>query len=248
VWTVLAAVPPDSGSYDWTIPDAVSGSAEFQITVRDRLGHETVARSDVVVVGQPLEAKTGTGAGDRAQAGEGRLDGSTQPSQDESKSLRLYKSGVFHALRGEYALAMSDLTASLAIRPHFTPALVEVGNVLYAQHKFAEAIEAYRIAVGRSPDSADALYGLAQAMIGRRQFTEARNVLNRLVAARPKLGKAWLLLGDVSLFEGREESAVGYFQNAIRFARSSEVARTAGDRLENLKRMAGSFGRQVPSP
>ncbi len=60
------------------------------------------------------------------------------------------------------------------------------GMELYAEDKMEEAIQAYREALGKDPDYADALHALAMAYANQERLDEAIEIGKRLVQVTPE--------------------------------------------------------------
>lgn len=74
---------------------------------------------------------------------------------------------------------------------------VALGQVYQAQASTVDAIDAYRKALDRNPDSGDALDGLVRALVRSDRAAEARDFLQDFLAERPERIDARLLLGAV---------------------------------------------------
>ncbi len=262
-WHTIASSLSNSGRYVWRVEDGLDGEVMLRVTVQDRAGHVVEARSGWVDVSRVapaprrldgrqdaadmLEGMRGRVGGARAllsghPAGvAGFVDGRDATLRDE-RAWALYRKGLSHAARGENRLASSRLRDALSIDPTMSEALVALGGVLYALDDAEGSVESYQLALQYSPDSRDAMEGLASTYIGRREFDKAVRELSRIVRTNPNDAKAWLNLGDVAIYQGDEILARQHYEKSLtsRDAPASIVEQSRV-RLADLKRLAREF-------
>jgi len=158
-----------------------------------------------------------------------------------ARSMREAQS-VFHS--GDLAAAASRLRALAAEHPSAADAANNLGCVLQAMGRSAEAAREYRRALGLNPRFAGALNNLATVHQERGDTTHAVRLYRRSLAfdpgyveARNNLGLA--LQGDGDLAAAREEF--------LRAARSAGKHADTWYHLGNLEKAAGDFEKAAQS-
>ncbi|OQA31358.1 MAG: TPR repeat-containing protein YrrB [Betaproteobacteria bacterium ADurb.Bin341] len=95
--------------------------------------------------------------------------------------------------------------------------LIEEGNVLEEQGKFAEAIEKYRAALTALPESARVFLNLGNAFLALNQTEQATANYRKALCLQPDSSKAYFNLG-LSLSSGGDlAGAVAAYRDALRF-------------------------------
>jgi len=153
--------------------------------------------------------------------------------QEHAQSLRVIELGLqhlpesarLHYERG-YLLAMLDDFDSAKIdferAARLTPRS-EIGYLAVAQENLfggnlAEAIRVARTATGEGKQDYQLLAILGEALIrdgaspGQAEFVEARDALEKSVAARPNYASSQIGLGHVDLLDGRLEAAIEHLE------------------------------------
>ncbi len=104
-----------------------------------------------------------------------------------------------------------------AIRDHPTADAWNALGVLYAQRNLLTcAIPAFETALGLQPDSAEARYNLALALIKGGRTIQATQELQTLIRQKPQFAGAHLALGVVLQGEGKLGAAESEFEAAIK--------------------------------
>jgi Flp pilus assembly protein TadD len=123
-----------------------------------------------------------------------------------------------HVLEGtkpDEALAGYHQAATLEPKdpePHLAAAML-----LEKQDKFSDAAAEYKQALALD-SSSEALTGLANLYMRGRQFPEAEQYLQKLVAAQPSNPEAHIQLGRVLAAEGKNDAAVAELQTGAKLA------------------------------
>lgn len=248
-WMGIEAAVANTGSYDWRVPEGVTGEVTVRVRCADRAGHVSSAVGVLTIADRravEVPARRGLSRPAQAFAGTGfeaDVDGrSTISAADQDRADELFNLAKGHADRAEYRLAASRLRDVLAIDPNRTEALVTLGGVLYAQGKGGEALEAFELALTQRPDSYEALEGSASVYIGQQRFGDAVAQLSRIVRSRPDHALTWLHLGDVAIYQGDEILAREHYQKIMEIKSApADVLELARLRLANLKRLAADF-------
>jgi len=110
--------------------------------------------------------------------------------------------------------AAEFLKRAVTLQPDFAEAHNDLGSVLAAHGKFAEAAACFERAAALKPDFADAHYnrGLALANLGR--FGEAAGCFQRVLAINPQAALAHVHLGHALRAQARREDAVVHYRRA----------------------------------
>jgi tetratricopeptide (TPR) repeat protein len=145
--------------------------------------------------------------------------------------LRAAYSQALQALRmGHAETAEHQLRAIQAAAPGDVNSLRLLGAALLAQDKVLPAIESLERAVGTAPNFWHARTDLARAYRSAGRLQEAREELQRVVAAAPGLEAAWLAYGDVLVdLERYPDARVAYERARLAdpYARRIEEATAA---------------------
>lgn len=145
---------------------------------------------------------------------------------------RLLQSGANAAIRAEAAWALNDLQLAnrlfqqaMRANPEDVAARVRWGDLFAATHQNAEAMNIYREALSRDPDSGFANLGAARVLVGGfddAASTYLEKIVNTGSAANgAKLG-AWLLLARVALESSNFDEASGALAEATSLVESNE--------------------------
>jgi Flp pilus assembly protein TadD len=93
-----------------------------------------------------------------------------------------------------------------------------IGRLRVATGDAAEAEVAYRAALAISPESPDALIGLASALAAGKRDAEAERTFRRAIAAQPRYAAAHIALGSFLFNRGRSQEAIRAYQLATELA------------------------------
>jgi TolB-like protein len=124
--------------------------------------------------------------------------------------------------------ALELLKRTLALDPNFVSALILAENCWAlrfghgwspVEEALAESMRYARLAVQLDPDNAEALAALARrtALI-QRKFEESMSLAERAVAANPNCAYAWQYGGWAFIHSGVPETALAYFERALRLS------------------------------
>lgn len=255
-WTPLGEPLANSGAWDWNPPEDLFDDVVIRLSVADRAGNHSEATSEVPAL------KRRPAPDDRPNRPEVPIQEAAHPAKAPrvsnwatlsepavSRAVAKYRQGMMHSLRGEYRLAASRLGEALTADPEMTEALVALGRALYASGEAVKAIEAYQLALQQEPDRREALDGLARVYLGERQYAEAVESLSRIVRMRPHDVEAWLLLGDVAIYQGNERMAEEYYTRAATLdpGAGATIAK-ANKRLKALQAVLIQPSESVPTP
>jgi tetratricopeptide (TPR) repeat protein len=91
---------------------------------------------------------------------------------------------------------------------------LELGNVLYAEDRFEEAVQAYRSAVSINPSSKNQ-FSLAQGLMQTGKFEAARETFNTVIRLEPHSAHGYLGRGQTYAKEGDYDRAIEQFEKAL---------------------------------
>ncbi len=91
---------------------------------------------------------------------------------------------------------------------------LELGNVLYANDRYEEAVQAYQRAVDINPSSKNR-FSLAQGQMQTGQYESARETFNTVIRMEPYSAHGYLGLGQAYAKEGEYDRAMEQFEKAI---------------------------------
>jgi Flp pilus assembly protein TadD len=124
--------------------------------------------------------------------------------------------GIALARDGRWDEAIACFREAVRLRPDYTDAHNNLGNVLYFQKKYDEAIAAYEEAVRLSPDHAGALSNLGEVLRHRGRLDDAVRYCRRAVELRPDMAPAHNHLGLALSAKEQFEEAVAHCAEAVR--------------------------------
>lgn len=108
---------------------------------------------------------------------------------------------------GELDETLTLLRRTVALADDYVPARVKLGETLLKLNEPAEAAQAFNEALARDPAHPHARLGLARRDLAAGEWAAARERLQQIVAAAPKLAAAWALLATVDDHLGDKAAA-----------------------------------------
>lgn len=239
-WMDVAPPVENAGQYNWRMPPEIAGEVMFRLTVRDRAGNVAQVASAAVTVDVPAPA---TNTASEARAPDGDAAPASAPTPEERRRARdLLRKGRYHELRAEHELAVARLRDALRLDPSLREALVELGTSLYALHQYEESAGAYELAERMRPGDRDTLEGLARTLVALRRYHAAETKLLAIVEHRPEDVEAWLHLGDVAIYQGKEVDARDYYTKAATLRpEAATVVSRAKARLDDLPSLTRNY-------
>ncbi len=103
----------------------------------------------------------------------------------------------------------------IALNPQAWNAHLNLGDALYNQERYEEALEVARVAVEQDPDSFKTHSNLGAVLSELGRFEESENHLHRAIALNPQARDAHLNLGAVLYNQGRYEEALEVARVAV---------------------------------
>jgi len=136
------------------------------------------------------------------------------PPQDAARVHNVR--GISLAREGRWDEAVASFWEAVRLRPDYTDAFNNLGNVLYFQKKHDEAIAAYEEAVRLSPDHAGAHSNLGEVLRHRGRLADALKHCRRAVELRPDMAQAHNHLGLALSASEQFEEAAAHCAEAVR--------------------------------
>ena len=133
--------------------------------------------------------------------------------------------GLLCLQQGMLSQAEGDLTAALALRPDWVPALIGMGQVHEARKQWPEAIASFRQAVAAAPDDDAAHLELGRALLATQKLTEAVRELEQATRLAPRSAEALTALGAALAATGKRGQARDALRKALLIDPSSSEAR-----------------------
>ncbi|NBC28458.1 MAG: tetratricopeptide repeat protein, partial [Spirochaetes bacterium] len=127
----------------------------------------------------------------------------SNPRDDRTRN----RLAVLYARYGKYDEAREELETILAHRT-YAPALINLGNLAFAQESFREALGHYEAALRSAPNNAPALLGAARAAHRLENFDAAESRFASLSEHDPELAERFSYLGSGSAEAGTRASGV----------------------------------------
>jgi len=259
-WQPIASELANTGRYDWTVPAGVSGQVTLELSVRDRGGHVVERLLGPIPLATWKASVSTSPAGEAESASHPRgptsapaLAAATRPAEPVDPAIRhkaqeRHKLGSWHLLRGQYALAAARFKEALELDPGMLQAGNDLAGTYYYMEDYERAARLYLDVLERQPRDEVALRGAALAYGARKQYAQARDMLNRLLAVNAGDAESLLDLGDVLFRMGDRDGARRNWERAMTVDSSKdEIVRMARKRMElwpanpgNVASVAGS--------
>lgn len=117
-----------------------------------------------------------------------------------------------HLRRNELAMAAGDYRLSLELIPNQEEAIWSLGDILYRQQQYAEALRVWGrgLWISLSPALDERLLALAQAGLPE----EVAAVYRRAALLHPRAGRLAMVLGDLAEVRGQGPEAARYWEEA----------------------------------
>ena len=112
----------------------------------------------------------------------------------------------------------------ILLRPDYSDAHTNMGNVLNAQAKFEEALNAFRKSLEIKPDNAIAYYNIGTTLHDQNKFSDAICAYRKALEIEPLFAKAHNNLGRSLAYTGEVEDAICAYKKAIEIIPDYNIA------------------------
>ncbi|MGD2109192.1 MAG: tetratricopeptide repeat protein [Phycisphaerae bacterium] len=245
-WENATAEPlPNTGRYDWRVPEELDGAIDVRIRVRDLGGH--VVETDPQSVDVRMHSASATANARTSLIGQEPLPhmalqrrlGATQAKE---RAARLFADAVTAGAQGEYRKSIGALRDVVRLNPQHAEAFAEMGEMLYRIGDFERALNAYELALQRQPTMRTALRGAAKVHRQKQDLGAAASRLRTVLRHDPDDAEVWVDLGDVAIYQGDDVLARECYTRAMQIdpsaTRAIEDART---RLELMAEVSRTY-------
>jgi len=155
---------------------------------------------------------------------------------------------------GDTAGGLSDLERAQTLDPQSTAIAEELGDVLYSQGNYSEAISYYEKAFAGSAGSTEGRYRAAVSLVREGRADDALSHLSAAIAKDPAHGEAQFLYGQLLNARGRHEEAEKSLRSAEKnveaggdYLNQLAIALLEQNKLEEAEEVALDFMRGYPS-
>ena len=165
--------------------------------------------------------------------------------------------GDFYFRRGTWSLSIMEHQAAMALDSTDIDIRFSLGQALYYDQRYNDALEEFRWVTGREPDFPPGQLALGNLLYlsGRadpRRYAEARPPLETYTKLRPDDAKGWSLLGRTDFFLGKKDDALTEMKKAETLGEKSKEMYTVMARLyaerKDWTNGLDYFQRGEPSP
>jgi len=166
---------------------------------------------------------------------------SGKPVIDEEKAEFWFQRGLALEETGAPVEAAIDAyRKALEANPAAPGALVNLGTILFRQHKFGKAKEHYARAILADPSYPLAHFNMGNLADEEGDFEGARKYYLEAVRLNPRYADAYFNLALLSERTGDVLRAIGYWSTYLKLDATSSWARAARKQLDKLKRSVRS--------
>jgi len=209
----------NSGQCDWVVPTDMEGAWTIRVSAVDRVGHRTESEEITIEIPRPPvpEAPVRTVRDSAPAVPGGRRSFVTPPALDDTaipgsprarqRAAQLIEEAVALREQGDHRESASRLRFAVRLDPQNPEAFAEMGDTLYRLGDSDRALEAYELALSKSPTMRGALRGSARVHAQRKEYGRAVERLRTILRHNPNDSEVWLNLGDVAVYQGDETLA-----------------------------------------
>jgi arylsulfatase A-like enzyme/predicted Zn-dependent protease len=133
------------------------------------------------------------------------------------------KIGVFNRLsqaremgmNGKADEAIAAIKGIIATDPDIVDAYFSIGNILFQERKFTEAIDFFSQVLGRKPDDSFAAINIALSYEGMEKYEEAEKFLLDYMAKGFTDPQFYFMLGNMNFLNKQYDRAIPYFEKCL---------------------------------
>ena len=187
-WIPIGEELPSSGSVDWKIPPSKNGRLFVQARAKDRSGNIGRNKSELPFFNRNvLEELLSQDVRDRA-------DG-------------FYETATICRKNRQFSKAVKYFRLCLQLNPYHVRAFNDSGITLLKMGLNREAFDQFEGGLKYAPSQPQLLFNVARLYTEHQQFTEAQDLLKRLLHLYPKDSDGLWLQAEVYLKRGKVEAA-----------------------------------------
>lgn len=156
------------------------------------------------------------------------------PTADSAKMAAAqiaFKNGQTAYSLGDRTKAETCFREALSNDPEMVDALINLAGIQMLNKDYPAAEVNYQKAVLLDGNQAKALFGLGSVQLLQKKVGPAQGTLEKLLRVDSNNAAAWLLYGDASLSVRENAKAVAAWKEAARLSPSTNIGKTAQDRL-----------------
>ena len=111
--------------------------------------------------------------------------------------------------------AIRIIQGIIASDPDITDAYFAVGNILFQEQKYKEAIDSFKQVLGRKPDDSFAAINIALSYEGMGDFAEAEKFLLGYIEKGFTDSQFYFMLGNMNFMQKKYDRAIPYFEKCL---------------------------------
>jgi len=134
---------------------------------------------------------------------------------DRNDFKSYYEIGLIFNDMGKFQDAQIVLDNVLRIRPNYTPASELLGNILFSEQKYNEAVTVYKNALKYDKENYQLYYNIAVAKSESKDLEEAKYFYEKAIELNPTLYEGYFNLGQINLIKGELSNAEKMFKNCL---------------------------------
>jgi tetratricopeptide (TPR) repeat protein len=163
------------------------------------------------------------------------------PPQDVARAQNVR--GIDLAQQGRHDEAIVCFREAIRLRPGYTDAINNLGNIFYFQNKFDEAVECYEQVLRLAPEHVGAHSNLGEVVRQQGKLKEALEHCERAVELQPDFAQGQTHLGLALSSNERFEEALPHFETALRLAPNlADAHHGLGYAMLQLRRVDDAIG------
>ncbi len=199
---------PNTGRFDWRVPESFSGPVAVKLVVHDQGGHRVESKRQIIELASvefagPSNTESADVDAGRLVAHSASLPGSPRSRE---RARRLFTEALTHRERGEYRAGIARLREAVKLSPQWAEAFAEMADMLYRVGDLESASKAYDLALRQRPRMRAALRGTAMVHRKRNNNAAAGEVLRTILRYNPNDAEVWMNLGDIAIYQGCERT------------------------------------------
>lgn len=248
-WVALSREPlPNTGRFDWRVPQNLTGPISVRIAVTDQGGHRVESESKMVDIPNARSGELLTNSIVSPLRKDIALY--AQPASSRSATApnvrHLFSEAMAYRDREQLRTAVSRLREVVRLDPKMTEAFTEMADILNRLGDPDRAMDAYGIALQQRPTMRAALKGTALIYGQRKDYSSAATQLRTILRYNPNDVEVWMNLGDLAIYQGDELLARECYMRASQMdPTASDIVSDARKRLTLLGEVSRTYAAGV---